>query len=320
MSARYLFDRVVAGGWAGLLQWQADKEPETFQLEFKGVGHDAPKLKEYDRDETARAVSGFANTSGGVLLVGVDTAKDGAVDRVDRLRPAGSLAAYAQAINDHVRTCVVPHVPGAHAVPIPDPSGTDRGIVAVFVPTSDGGPHRVVTGSDAVKERYYTRIGTSFHVLSHDLLAAMFGRRPPPRLRLALCVDSARNAVVFYVVNTGRGVARDVLVSVEVARVLPFEIARQDIRVFGHWERAFRAPHPGSTLPPAAYHFALPAPHLLHADDVHQIGQVALPHADCLRVRGRIVADGMTRVTIDTEVSPGVNELACVTAVGDDDA
>lgn len=321
MSERYLFERIMSCGWAGLVQWQADKEPERFQLEFKGRGHASPKVKDYDRDAVAKAVSGFANTSGGVLVVGVDTAKDPTMpqlDRFDRLDAADKLAAYVQAINDHARTCVVPPVPGVQAMGIEDSPGSDRGVVVLYVPSSDGGPHRVVVGSDEVKNHYFARIGTSFQVLTHELLAAMFGRRPPPRLRLALDVELERK-VVFHVVNEGRGIARDVLVSVETMRVQPPELAQHDLQVLSPWTRAFPRNFSGSRRPPRAFHFALYPPHVIHPDDVQRIGQVDLTHPASVRLRGRIDSDGMSPVNFDTEVSPSAGALTLVPAIGDEE-
>jgi len=74
-SAHVLFDQIKAGG-IGFLQGTVHSTPPTFEeewLDFKGAAATPPdKIKEI----WSKALAGFANTEGGVLVWGIDARKD----------------------------------------------------------------------------------------------------------------------------------------------------------------------------------------------------------------------------------------------------
>ncbi|MBL9027438.1 MAG: ATP-binding protein [Myxococcales bacterium] len=303
MGARELFEQIRDAGWEGLETWKTDQEPESFELEFKGKGHDAPKLNEFDKTNVAKAVSGFANASGGVLMLGVDTTPVNGVDCVRELSAAKNLKAYVDAVNRFLAGCTDPRVPGAHAIGIE--RGGNEGVVALFVPPSDGGPHRA-KGGPAVADRYFARQGCQTIVLEHGLLGAMFGRVPPPVLDLEVDQrDDPHDRVVFRfaVRNSGRGLARNVLLRVEVVAQHgdATSAARHDEpRPLPGWSRVLRQTA-GAT---DAWFFSFGS--LIYPDD--DLAAVNFefrpaPRFNVLRFRGRIDAEGMQPVKFDRTVS-----------------
>jgi hypothetical protein len=209
MAADELFQQIVKDGWNGLEEWKAAKHPEAYQLEFKGRGYKSTtkQLDDFDRANIGKAVSGFANSEGGVLVIGVVTTKDkDGVDRVSSLDPSTSLAGYTEAINRHLHQCTDPRVPRAHAVGVPKAPDSDEGVVAIYVPASDGGPHRAKVAAGE-SDKYFGRQGTQTFVLENSWLAAMFGRLPPPKLELHVERQSTTQ-FTFYAANVGRGAAR----------------------------------------------------------------------------------------------------------------
>ena len=73
-----LFERFVSGGEATIDQFIAQKVSEELFIDYKRVtNQDASVLLEQaDRENLARAVSGFANSEGGVIIWGVDCRND----------------------------------------------------------------------------------------------------------------------------------------------------------------------------------------------------------------------------------------------------
>lgn len=181
----------------------------------------APGLEADDKRNVARAVSGFANTEGGVLIWGIE-------DRTLKPRPIADAERFAQALVDFAKLATAPTVVGLDAGVLPaDEPG--YGFVALYIPESELPPHRVVVSckdgnaNDAggtikdlkIKDHYFFRTADSFIVASHIHLEFLFKRRPAPHLEITRRLDTwghsgeYLNVVVFVGIrNSGRGDAR----------------------------------------------------------------------------------------------------------------
>ena len=215
MSAVDLFREIVDAGWDGVEAWKADGASETSDLEFKTSDWRGTKLGDEDRKSLGKVVSGFANTDGGVIAFGVKTKKvsEGA-DRVEAVQQIRDLQLYVDKLNEHIGSCTDPTVPGAKAVGIYNPAAENMGVAVVVVPGSDGGPHRARHSGDKWSDRYFIRAGTSTGVMAHSTLAALFGRRPGPKLSVEITHlpgSHGSERWTLAVRNSGRGIARSVL-------------------------------------------------------------------------------------------------------------
>lgn len=306
MSARDLFEQITKAGWQGLEEWAANGEPETFELEFKGKGNEAPKLGDYDKTHIGKTVSGFANASGGVLLIGVDVDKAEGGDQMKKLCPTANLAAYVAAIDRHLAQCTDPRVPGAQVVPIPKPASSDEGIVAVYVPASDGGPFRAKggprmppKGERFINDLYFARVGAQTVVLEHTHLAAMFGRVPPPVLSLEI-KRNPDGSYRLWVHNSGRGIAQHVLVRVQVYAAHGDDVVRPKSDLYGipGWVATRRR----SQEFPSATPFEFGG--VIYSNDDVPVTDVRFPDNtayNTVHVRGRIDAEGMMPVRIEVD-------------------
>lgn len=176
--AHELFQRLESQG-ADYVQTlvSAQKSEELF-LDYKKIAtrDDAKSLHDSDRSNLRKALSGFANSEGGVILWGLETVK---LDGVEVLKvPEGhpEVARFTSLIEDAVSGCTIPPVPGVRSIKIPLNDDGTRGIVATLIPASLIAPHQ--TADDA--RAYYMRAGSSFQRVPHGVLAGMFGRRPSP--------------------------------------------------------------------------------------------------------------------------------------------
>ncbi len=190
MSAREIWDELASGGWLALSRWRADKRTEGLHLDFKQANWadvTARKLKDDDVKNLARSLSAFANTEGGVIVFGaLAKAEDGKAEVLKALPGIEQIERYADALRAHLLSATTPVVHGVRVEPLPDPQHPERGVVTVYVPMSDGAPHRAEGPDPTVSKRYYIRTTTDTDVMSHQLLSAMFGRRPHPRFRVGL--------------------------------------------------------------------------------------------------------------------------------------
>src|ERR1700674_461093 len=73
-----------------------EKWPEDIHLEFKQKSNPSSgKLDDCDKWHFSRALSGFANSDGGILLFGIETDKQ---ERAHRLKPITGVAEFYSAL------------------------------------------------------------------------------------------------------------------------------------------------------------------------------------------------------------------------------
>jgi hypothetical protein len=186
------------------------------------------KLADDDKKNLAKAVSGFANSSGGILVWGIEDKTMSPKPIIDAQHFTASLLELAPQVTDPI----VPDIDGGW---IPsDAKPEQEGFGVIFIPESLLPPHRVILNHKDIKNHYYTRSGESFVVASHTQLEDMFGRRPKPKLALSTKVVISRRSgseYILYVIlgisNTGRGTAKSPFLSVKVHP--PYQIGQYGI-------------------------------------------------------------------------------------------
>jgi hypothetical protein len=184
-------------------------QEEHLHLEFKTVSN-ASLSKTDDKRNLARCLSGFANSSGGLVVWGVDARKNSQdVDCASAPRPIASVKLFASRLNELTGDAVSPIVDGIRHKAIE--LSQDAGFAVTLVPESDSGPYMAKLGED----RYYKRSGGSFYRLEHFDLEDMFGRRQKPRIQIRVGQlpdpkESSQDILQFGVQNIGRAVAKHV--------------------------------------------------------------------------------------------------------------
>ena len=232
MSAFNIFEEIRAISWSDLPTW-ASAQDEGVHLDFKRKcePHKAD-LDPEDKEVLSKALSGFANTEGGVLLVGVETESDKGIDRFTRLGPVCPLDQVTQRIAAQFANLTDPPIPALQVHQICDPENPTQGVVAIYVPASDGGPHRAMCGN-RTKDRYFMRSTDATSPMPHSLLADRFGRAAKPRLSLRVWWQGGTatgQMLRIRLTNEGRGTARQpaiqVIVEGTLMQAMNFEIAR----------------------------------------------------------------------------------------------
>jgi hypothetical protein len=177
-----------------------EQRQEDLTLDFKL----APKNLG-DKDERkvlAKAISGFANSAGGLIVWGIDARKDAdGIDCAQATVPIADPGLLMSRLIEYGAGATSAPAPGVLHRLVEGPGGP---FALTYVPESDSGPHMAKLGED----RYYQRSGASFRVMEHFAIANMFGRRRRPQLKLYLTCESDYNSVLIELENVGRGAAK----------------------------------------------------------------------------------------------------------------
>jgi hypothetical protein len=216
---------------------------ERQHVDFKEKDRNASELTDNDKKNLSKAVSGFANSSGGVLIWGIE-------DETLSPKPITDVQGFVSSMLELAARVTDPVVQGIDGDWIPSDEGTGQnGFGLLYVPESSLPPHRVILNHKAIKNYYYIRSGESFLIASHTQLEDMFGRRPRPVLSLSTRIvlggkigsnpycpamspkglndymkvrdgKASSNTYYLYVIlgieNKGRGVAKSPFLSVKI--------------------------------------------------------------------------------------------------------
>jgi hypothetical protein len=194
----------------------ADQQEENIHLDFKTAD---PVFVRDDRRNLAEAVSGFANSEGGLIVWGVEARQNPqGVDCACGKREISPLSLFLSKLNQYTGDAATPIVDGVQHKKIV--ATNDRGFAVTFVPPSEGGPHMAKLGVD----RYMKRSGSQFLKMEHFEVNDMFGRRKRPVLRLGWCSTITTRIgngdvhfrVVLGIENSGRGSATAPFLSLRI--------------------------------------------------------------------------------------------------------
>lgn len=184
--ATELFERIESLGVEALKALYQDQKNEELFLDYKRIATVPGNrgLHPDDRANLKKALSGFANADGGVLIWGLGTSKVNGPDRLALPVPYSDAAGFAGLVDDAISGCTFPPVPGVRSIPVRESSGPE-GFVATLIPASPHVPHQTADDQRA----YYMRVGSSFGHVPHNVLAGLFGRPPRPTIFLNLAVE-----------------------------------------------------------------------------------------------------------------------------------
>src|SRR5437868_15045303 len=108
MSLIDTYDRIGSRSLEGFI---ANQQSEHLQLDFKTVN--SASLNREDRRTSAQAISGFANSSGGLVIWGVDARPNSErIDCATALSPIDNLPQFISRLNQHTAEGASPPVDG----------------------------------------------------------------------------------------------------------------------------------------------------------------------------------------------------------------
>ena len=159
-----------------------------------------------------KAICGFANSEGGVIVFGLDARSPGKYDPdlIQGEIPVPDVLATQSRVEALVGDLVEPMVQGVVTAAVPDGPGSRSGFLLVSVPPTDGPPCR-----SRADLRFYQRITSGTYPMEYHQIADMFGRRRRPVLKLFLqeigTASDYGNPIRQFVIgieNAGRAAAK----------------------------------------------------------------------------------------------------------------
>ncbi len=219
--AEELAAKLRAGGIPALDELIDARVSESLSLDFKrsSDGGAGRGLSSEDRANLAKAISGFGNSQGGILIWGVRCSSR---DEIPQKSPLEDPQGFVAKLQSATRMGVEPPHQGVEHFHVLE--GNGQGYAISLIPQSDTAPHQC-----AEDRQYYLRSGSSFGPVPHSVLAGMFGKRPQPRVFLMYAtqapakgtdmqgrVAQLTGSIGFRIRNEGRGIARDLYFNLEV--------------------------------------------------------------------------------------------------------
>lgn len=204
-----------------------NNKEENLLIDFKTVNN-AELSNKNDHHNFAKALSGFANSDGGLIVWGVDARKNKqGIDCACGYKEIEPLSLFVSKLNEFTGQFVRPIVEGVKHKKIE--KSKDKGFAITLIPPSEEGPHMAKAGLD----RYYKRSGDSFYRMEHYDIEDMFGRRKKPKLSLYTDIivsgtghtregDIYWRSVIISIKNTGRGLAKHVCLKLKLNH--PFKV------------------------------------------------------------------------------------------------
>ena len=223
--AEDLFERLSRGGPAEIDLLIQDRQAEELFLDFKrsadnGTGR---RLHDSDRQNLAKAISGFGNSEGGVVVWGVDCRDradigDVAADKFPITNPKR----FVSWLEGAVSGCTIPPHPKVQHAAL-GKTRASTGFVVSYIAKSPLVPHQCVRPM-----QYYMRAGSNFMPVPHGVLAGMFGRSPQPSIYHSWVIEPvavepgtrtthcARFSPTIVLHNSGPGMARHVYINFQL--------------------------------------------------------------------------------------------------------
>lgn len=178
--AKELFERLKNQGRSGIEEFILTRKAEELFLDFKRSADNGSgqRLNDNDRNNLAKAISGFGNSEGGVIVWGIDCSRDfDGSDVATAEHPITNVRRFVSWLEGVISGCTIPPNTGVQNHPL-EIDSEGNGFVVTYIPKSDHAPHQEIPS-----RRYYIRAGSNFVPIPHDVLAGMFGRRPQPKVK-----------------------------------------------------------------------------------------------------------------------------------------
>jgi predicted HTH transcriptional regulator len=151
--AEDLFNRLRDRGCGALDEMIDERELESLFLDFKRSPSDgaSKSLAQDDNKNLSKAVSGFSNSSGGVVVWGVDCRRDSSTgNEVAKKHPLVDAGGFKTKIENAISRATVPPHPSVQVIHFDEPDKPPSGYVAVLIPRSIIGPLRSVENEKGV--------------------------------------------------------------------------------------------------------------------------------------------------------------------------
>lgn len=180
---------------------------EGLNLEFKGVTtrlFSEGSLNRDGRRLIAKAVSGFANSDGGLIVLGIGCRPREGVDQARTLEPIPNLSKSFSSLNSQLGELVQPRHDGVRAFRVLSAAREDEGYIVLDVQRSERRPHM-----SSASKSYYKRSNASTFEMEHYDVEDAFRRITAPVLELSWAVSGGTTMQLAPCINIGFSVTNE---------------------------------------------------------------------------------------------------------------
>ena len=144
---------------------RADSTEENLQLEFKTKKSPAElELHKEDKQNLGKALSGFSNAEGGIVIWGVGTKKENGIDKANQLRPISNIENSFEVFRNQCATSLQPENPDLKFLLVRCGDDNTKGYIAVAVPKGRTRPYMSKAPDHS---KYFRRTPNGFDPLQH---------------------------------------------------------------------------------------------------------------------------------------------------------
>ena len=218
--AEDLFEDLKKRGKKVINELIMSRKSEELFLDFKrsadnGTGK---SLHPNDRNNLAKAISGFGNSEGGLIIWGIECKKseDGA-DLPNGKYLLNDTNKFISQLEGAISGLTLPPHPKVENLAITT-NKKGEGYVATFIPQNLVSPIQSVSS-----KHFYIRAGSNFEPAPYQVLAAMFGKKPQPRVYnmytigpAELINNSIKIRAGFLLHNEGPGIAKSLFINAKI--------------------------------------------------------------------------------------------------------
>lgn len=214
-AAKEVFDSLSA--WRHLRALIDGGETEGLHLECKSPS--SPSLNRDMKVKLARALSGFSNTAGGVVLWGVATTphSHSKLDVISHLEPVGNCSGFEKQVRAAIPTLTSPSVLKYETKLIKRRKTDTQGVIAAYIPFASGDP--LLSNIDNV---FYFRSSDEFIPAPYELIKRLFSATDVPEVypkfteELVKLEPDSSWSIPIIVENRSSAFAEDVDISVTI--------------------------------------------------------------------------------------------------------
>lgn len=226
--ANEIYNNIIKNGVGTIEGYIQTRRAEELFLDFKRSADNGKreKLHDNDRKNLAKAISGFGNSEGGVIVWGIDCSKDhDGADVAKAKFPIENVDRFVSLLQNSISGCTIPPHSKVENFGLKIP-GQNNGYAITLIPKSLTAPHQSI-----FDYKYYMRAESNFSPVPHSILSGMFGRRPQPWVFLMFSVGPAKINIKgngtkellcqigLMITNNGQGIARDSFLNTEIIKL-----------------------------------------------------------------------------------------------------
>ena len=182
--AEDIFQKLIYFGEEAIDDFIRSQQTEELFLDFKqavSVGKKFITLHRDDRKNLAKAISGFGNSEGGVILWGVECSRDLEVGDVAKAKiKVNNVHRFLSWLENAISGCTIPsHNKVRNHIVSCDENGD--GFIATYIPKSNIGPLM-----STINGGIYIRTGSNNVPAPYAVIAGLFGKRPQSNVELKI--------------------------------------------------------------------------------------------------------------------------------------